>query len=206
MDRQTPPGRRAGLTPPFFLASIRGRIIAGFGLLVLILIAGAAGSAWLAREHQSALTAADHEAIALSLFRDAKAEGALAMSLLQLYVTTGDETLVPEIRSSAASTVRNLSATYAEHRAYGHEEYAESLRPFMSAAALVSDTTEQVIALRQSGDVQGAAATFEAAAPALRRLRPMFEEAAAEELRELTELQAQAQRTGNVAQIGRAHV
>ncbi len=199
MDKQTSPRKVAGLASPFFLASVRGRIIAGFGLLVLILATGAAGSAWLAREHQSAITTANHEAIALSLFRDAKADGALAMSLLQLYATTGDETLVPEIRSSAASTVRNLSATYAEHRAHGHEEYAESLRPFMSAAALMSDTTEEVIALRQSGDVQGAAATFEAVAPALRRLRPMFDEAAAEELRELTELQTQARRTGNVA-------
>jgi len=37
------------------LSSVTGRIIAGFGLLVIILIAVVAGSAWLVREHRSDL-------------------------------------------------------------------------------------------------------------------------------------------------------
>ncbi len=59
------------------LPSARGRIIAGFGLLVLILAIVVAGSAWLTREHRSAMTEMQEHIATTSLLQDAKVSGAL---------------------------------------------------------------------------------------------------------------------------------
>src|SRR3990172_7010275 len=92
MDRQTPPRRRAGLTPPFFLASVRGRIVFGFALLVVILAAVASGAAWLAREHGEELSQMEQRSATVSQLQDGFGEGVYAMALHELYVNTGDET------------------------------------------------------------------------------------------------------------------
>lgn len=212
MDRQTPPRRLAGLTPPFFLSSVRGRIIAGFGLLVLILAVGAAGSVWLAREHRSDLTDMEGRATTVSLLQDAEANGTLAILLLQRYLVTGDETEVAAIRSSAAAVMESLAAARAQEEGNGHEESVARIDTTMAGAALLPETVEQVIALRQSGDVQKAAATLETALLRLQPFQRELNEAVEHERQEATALRGRADRTGGLAfwfaviEIGRAHV
>src|SRR3990172_3734070 len=127
MDTQTPPRRLAGLMPPFFLASVRGRIVFGFALLVIVMAAGAASSAWLTREHSSELSQMEQRTPTVSLLQDGFGEGAYAMALLELYVATGDETVVPEIRSSLAAATENARQAQVQEEIVGHDERATSL-------------------------------------------------------------------------------
>src|SRR3990170_3658737 len=108
MDRQTPPRRRTGLTPPFFLASVRGRIVFGFALLVIILVSVVAGSAWLARKHQSDLAKMQTDATTVSLIDNNRGAPPPAARLPQLYVISGDTRLPPEIRASIGSATDSL--------------------------------------------------------------------------------------------------
>src|SRR3990170_63808 len=108
MDRRTPARRVAGLAAPFSLASVRGRIVFGFALLVIILAAVVAGAAWLAEEHRSALARAESGAATVSSLKDAQSSGALAMVKLQGYLISGDETLTPGVRADLASSMEHL--------------------------------------------------------------------------------------------------
>ncbi len=97
----------------------------------------------------------EHRAAAISLAQSAEADAAFAMALLQLYVTSGDEAAIQEVRSNMAATTEGLSRAQAEHEAHGHEDPDERIKGFGAAAALASEMVDRVIALRRGGDVRG---------------------------------------------------
>src|SRR3972149_8157813 len=108
MEKQSPPRKMLGC-PPFFLASVRGRIVFGFPLLVLILVAVVAGSAWLAREHRAKLARMQDVATTLSLIEGAKGNGTTSFALLQLYLASGDESLLQEFHASHDAAIESVT-------------------------------------------------------------------------------------------------
>ena len=71
-------------------SSVRGQIIAGFGLLIIIEVAIVAGSAWLNRQHQSDLADLNHRLAIVSKLRNAQTDSMLATVLIDGYVVTGE--------------------------------------------------------------------------------------------------------------------
>src|SRR3972149_6034764 len=108
-----PPPRRLNVSMP---SSVRGRIVAAFGLLILILGLVVAGSAWLARDHRSDLADMERATTNISLLQDAKLDGSMAVALLQQYVLAGNEAFVPLVRSSWTAATNSLAEANArEH-------------------------------------------------------------------------------------------
>ncbi len=79
---------------PPLLTSVRGRIIVGFGLLVLILIAGVAGSVWQFHSHRGVMADTKEHLATASLMQEARFEVTLASLLVERYVITGSETSI----------------------------------------------------------------------------------------------------------------
>ncbi len=180
------------------LCSVRGRIIAGFGLLVLILVGVVAGSAWLVREHRSELAETDHDTGTVLLLQDAKLNGVQAFALLELYLITGDETLVPAIRPQLATAQESLASARAREEREGNVELSSGLGQVIAGAASALESFEQVISLRQSGDIQGATAALAGTLPSLQQVQAEFDGLAEMERQEVAELRAQADRTGDL--------
>ncbi|MDO8614754.1 MAG: EAL domain-containing protein [Dehalococcoidia bacterium] len=195
---------RARLWPPAMrifspLATLRGRIIAGFALLVIMMALGAAGSAWQTRAHRSDLAQMQTAAVAVSLLQETEGDAAFAVALLQLYVSTGDEQTIPPIRSNLASAKEMLVGAEAAERALGHEQAAATFGQFLATIRFASEMAEQVITLRQRGDARGAAAVIAVAAPSLLSAKLEFDTFIEEERGELDDIRAQANQTGDAA-------
>ncbi|MFQ5809189.1 MAG: PAS domain S-box protein, partial [Armatimonadota bacterium] len=180
------------------LSSVRGRIIAGFGLLILILAAGAAGSIWLTQEHRSALAETESRTATVSLLQEIQLDALAAVVTLQDYVASGDEASVPRIRGLLASAGQGLTeATASEERA-GHDEQAAQLRQAALQSAPALTLVDQIIKLRQSGDL-GAAASMLTELLKLDRLQTPLDEVAEHERQEVADLRSRADRTGDLA-------
>ncbi len=181
------------------LSSARGRIIAGFALLVIILVAGAAGSAWLTREHRSDLAEVQEHAATAFLLQDAQLNGALVLIELQRYLASGDETAVSELRAHLAATTASLADARAMEETRGDVDGVATLDDIMAEAAFLSETADQAIELRRSGDVEGAATALETALPRLQQAGLESDRVAEFELREVAVLRSRADRTGDLA-------
>ena len=195
---------RARLWPPAArifspLATLRGRIIAGFALLIIITAVGAVGSAWQTRAHRSHLTDMHTQADTVSFLQQAEGDAAFAVALLELYASTGDEETIPAIRSNLATAAQQLSAAQAQPQLHSWEDHTATFGQFLPAIRLASNMAEQVITLRQRGDLQGAAAAIALAAPSLLPAKLEFDTFIEEERAELDEIRAQANQTGDVA-------
>jgi diguanylate cyclase (GGDEF)-like protein/PAS domain S-box-containing protein len=181
------------------LSSVRWRIITGFGLLILFLVAIAAGSAWLERQHQHALAEGEHQSMIVALLQDTKERESSAAVLLQLYVASEDATAVSEIRSNQSANQESLSEVRAEEEKRGHEGDVAKASQLMARAAMATESAEQIIALRQSGDVQGASEAIAAAAPQMRRASAELEQSISQETQEAATLLSRAERAGDLA-------
>lgn len=147
------------------LSSVRGQIAAAFGLPIVIFAAVVAGSAWLARKHRSDLADLEHRAATASLLEDARFDATLANLLLERYFITGNDQVVPVIRSLAAGATDSLEEARASIETDGPEADVAGLDEIMGGAVFLSETSEQVIALRQGGNVEEARAALEQAVP-----------------------------------------
>lgn len=116
-----------------------------------------AASVWQENTKQSKIDEADSSLLTASLIGDAQAEAATAAALLNEYVVSGDETLIPEIQSHTANGVQALSSAIGEA---GADENG-----FLGQGTSVVEALSQIIALRQAGDVQAAAAALEQLSP-----------------------------------------
>ncbi len=123
----------------------------------VLAVAFVATAYWQHDVHSSKLSDAEsHEAIAASVLHG-KTEGGLAGELLRQYVETGDTTLLVEMQTHTQAGVQDL--TNAVSAAGGDSNgFLDQGTQFVQAAG-------QVIALRQGGDVQGAAGALEQLAP-----------------------------------------
>jgi hypothetical protein len=121
-----------------------------------------AASLWQGDTKQSKIDEAESSLLTASLIGDAQAEAATAGALLNEYVVSGDETLIPEIQSHTANGVQALSSAIGE--AGGDEN------GFLGQGTSVVESLSQIIALRQTGDVQAAAAALEQLSPGFEAL------------------------------------
>ncbi len=170
----------------------RWLIIGGFTLLGVIVIAAAAVSAWQASVHSSHTADMESRTATVSMLQDVEEESAIAATLLQQYVAEGDNTLIPEIQSHSSAAIGTLTETAAQSDAAGIDEIA-------AAGAGLAEGAAQIIALRLSGDVQGAAAALAEAAPAFQALNLGFAEISEQELLEVDALQGKADKATDLA-------
>ncbi|HEU4759284.1 MAG TPA: diguanylate cyclase, partial [Dehalococcoidia bacterium] len=181
------------------LCSVRGRIIAGFALLVLILVGVVAGSAWLAHEHRATVSGMERDAAVVSLLKDAKLSGVLALVLLQQYVITGDESMVPVMRSYWGTGIEDLAKAQDFEAARGHLDVAATLNQLRTQAGPLSQAFAEIMALRKSGDLNAAAAALQATVVRMQPLQLGFDQAAAEEVGEASAVTDRAGATSALA-------
>ncbi len=169
------------------LSSVRGRIIAGIGLMVVILVAVAAGSAWQVLEHRSTTAALQQRAEITFLLLDAQANAESAATAVQRYVVVGedeviipgnDATLLSLIDENVTTVVDDLSQAIVLEKAAGHEEDVAVLIDILVEATALVQGSSRIIVLRQSGNVEEAAAAFEEIIPTFREFESNLNEAA----------------------------
>ena len=129
---------------------------------VFVVAALFAASVWQENTKQSKIDEAESSLLTASLIGDAQADGATAGALLNEYVISGDEAMIPEIQARTSIAVQNLSAAIAEA---GSDE-----GNFLAQGSSAVEALSQVIALRQIGDVQAAAAALEELSPSFNAL------------------------------------
>ncbi|HLB26770.1 MAG TPA: PAS domain S-box protein, partial [Dehalococcoidia bacterium] len=185
--------------PPFFLASVRGRIVFGFALLVLILVAVVAGATWLAREHRVKLARMQDVATTMSLLEDAKGSGTTSFALLQLYLASGDESLVPEFQASRDAAIKAAAEATTKENAIGHDPEVASLSQLAAVGASLTESWEQTIAFRRAGDVPGAAALMTSTLPAATGIGEALDNVTEVERQELSAMRSEADTTGRLA-------
>jgi hypothetical protein len=170
----------------------RWLIIGGFALLGVIMIAAAAVSVRQASVRSSHTADMESRTTTVSMLQDVEEESAIAATLLLQYVADGDDTLIPEIQSHSSAAIGTLTEAAALSDAAGIDEIA------VDGAAL-AEGAAQIIALRLSGDVQGAAAALEGAVPAFEELNLGFAEITEQELLEVDALQGRADRASDMS-------
>ncbi len=170
----------------------RWLIIGGFALLGVIVIAAAAVSVRQASVHSSHTADMESRTTTVSMLQDVEVEAGIAATLLQQYVAEGDDTLIPEIQTHSSAAIGTLTEAAAQSDAAGIDEIAAD-------GAALAEGAAQIIALRLSGDVQGAVAALEGVAPAFEELNLGFAEISERELLEVDALQGKADRASDLA-------
>src|SRR3972149_2406817 len=198
MDRQTPPRRLAGLAPPVFLTSVRGRIVFGFALLVLILVTVVAGAAWLAREHRTELEEMERIPGPASALDGAKADGAVGFALLQTYLVSGNEALVPDIEANLEASREHVKLAIAQEEKIGHGDSVQELRELLTVSASLMDTWSRSVERRRAGDVQGAIGLAESTPLGARQLGAGIDAEIEAERGEVEAIRAEANATGKL--------
>jgi diguanylate cyclase (GGDEF)-like protein len=178
--------------------SVRGRIIAGFGLLVFILAAVVGDSAWLIREHRSRLAEMELDSNTVSHLQQTQFEGSAAAVNLSHYVLTGDESLIPKVRERLRAATDDLAEAIASERAEGNEEGVAELQQLAITTASVPGVVEEIITIRRSGDIEGATERLSEFMD-FQRLEGPFEGAANEERQGLAATRESATRVGDLA-------
>ena len=170
----------------------RWLIIGGFALLGVIVVAAAAVSARQASVNSSHTGEMESRTTTVSQLQDVEEESGIAATLLQQYVAEGDNTLIAEIQTHSNAAMGTLTEAAAQSDAAGIDEIAVD-------GAGLNEGAAQIIALRLSGDVQGAAAALEEAAPAFEELNLGFAQITEQELQEVDALQGRADRASDLA-------
>jgi hypothetical protein len=130
---------------PGFVPGPRALAIAGCCLALVLL----AAFAWQLSVHSSRSDDADRHKEVASLITSAQADGTAAGEFLRQYVETGDQALLPQMQEKTDAGVRQLTSAIA--LAGGDpDQFVQQGGAFVQAAG-------QVVALRQAGDIQGAA-------------------------------------------------
>lgn len=117
---------------------------------------------WQIDVRDSKVSGAEEHATAVLHLQDAAASGDIAGELLAAYVLQGDDTLIPQINSHAEDGVAALTSALAASR-------SDSISRLATGGIALTDGAGKVIALRQNGNVESAAATLE-------DLRPQFDQ------------------------------
>ncbi len=129
---------------------------------VCVVVALFAASVWQENTSQSKIDEAESSLLTASLIGEALADGTASGALLNEYVVSGDEALIPEIQAVTATAVQNLSAAIAEA---GADE-----GNFLAQGSSAVEALAGVIALRQVGDVEAAGAALEELSPGFNAL------------------------------------
>lgn len=129
---------------------------------VCVVAALFAASVWQENTKQSKIDEAESSLLTASLIGEALADGTASGALLNEYVISGDEALIPQIQAVTATAVQNLSAAIAET---GSDE-----GNFLAQGSSAVEALAGVIALRQVGDVEAAGAALEELSPGFNAL------------------------------------
>jgi diguanylate cyclase (GGDEF)-like protein len=119
--------------------------------------------------------------------------------MLQRFAIDGDQAWLSEILSSAESASRNLEVVHARELAANDTEDVTRLQAIDTNGASLRSSLEQVIGLRASGDTTGAMITLDTMVGPFREYRADLRAAADDELAEVAAVQADVQRSGNLA-------
>jgi diguanylate cyclase (GGDEF)-like protein len=171
---------------------MKTRIIGGFALFAVILIAVAGASALQARAHQSDLDDLESHSSTATLLQEAEAQSGIAALLVQRYVVSGDEALVAQIESHTAAAVAAVTGAISR-------QGTSELTDVTASGASLAEGSGRVVALRQAGDAEGAALAMEEMMPQFMEFRLGLEEVAAQELQDVSDLRARADRAGALA-------
>lgn len=181
--------------------SVRTLLIGGFGLLIVIFGVVIGISAWQnehARSDAERLEVSTRTALVLE---DAKFSITLADLFLERYVISGSEILVPlitlniEQASAGLQEAERLEQSQgAEGAQYDAAELA-GLESSLEGVATYASTAEQVIQLRQEGDLEGARALMETTVPQITAMGQQIGSAADSERDELPPLRTEASQT-----------
>ena len=192
---------------PHFISSVRGRILSGIGLIVVILVAVATGFAWQVSEHRSTTAALQDHAEVTFLLLDARANAESAAASVQRYVIVGDEVIIPGnddillplIEESTTTAINDLTQAIALQKAQGDEEGVAVLTDILVEATALVQGAGRLIALRQTGNIEAATAAFNEIVPEFREFESKINELADQERAEASVLRANADQAGALA-------
>lgn len=165
-----------------------GAIALGFVAFLALL----AIYAWQIDVRDSKVAEAERHATAVLNLQDAATNGDLAGELLAAFVIQGDETLIPQIQTHADDGVAALTSALSNSG-------SGALVELSTGGVALTDGAGQVIALRQSGNVEAAAATLEELRPQFDEFGIALEAATNAELDEAAALQTDADNADNTA-------
>jgi diguanylate cyclase (GGDEF)-like protein len=181
------------------IGSVRSAVIAGFGLLVLFLIAVVAGSAWMVREYQSDTALMEQKADTALLLQGAESHVGTAGPGLQRYAFDGDPVWITAITTSADSASQNLDTFRAREESVGDLEDLARLQTVDLVGDGLQAKLTEVVTIRASGDAAGAMPTLDAMVVPYQQFRDELRAAAEDELAEVAAVQADVRRTGDLA-------
>jgi hypothetical protein len=137
-------------------------VLAVFALAAIAIVGLAGMASWQSSVADTKGEDAQRYTARATLLQEAGAEGQAAAELVTTFVSVGDATVLPQVQEHTATGVDKLTSALAMD---GESDISQLA---VDAAGLVEGSS-QIIALRQSGDIAGAAA-------ALEQLGPQFEQ------------------------------
>ncbi len=167
-------------------------IVAVFAAAAIIVAGLAGAAAWQDSVSDSRLDDAESHATTASLLQGAGSEGRAAADILRAYVETGDVTLIPQIQSHVDAGVEKLTNALAQGGAADLDQIAV-------AGTGLAEGAGQIVALRQGGDVAGAAAALERMSPEFEALTLALQDAIQTELDEASSLHTSAETADDTA-------
>ena len=167
--------------------TIAGLTFGGIVLAVLV-----AATVWQGNVDKSDTSAAESHSTTAAFLQGAGTEAGIAAPLVRQYVETGDAKLVPQIQEHVTAAVKSMTGAISEGG-------VADLTAIRTDGGQLADGLGQVIALRQAGDVQGAAAAVEQLSPAFEKVTTELEGAATLELQEASNLQSSADKADDAA-------
>jgi len=170
----------------------RGLTVAGFTIAGIVLAVLVAATVWQGNVHKSDTSAAESHSTTAAFLQEAGTEAGIAAPLVRQYVETGDAKLVPQIQEHVTAAVKSMTGAISEGG-------VADLTAIRTDGGRLADGLGQVIALRQAGDVQGAAAAVEQLSPAFDKVTAQLGEAVTLELQEVSSLQSSADKADDAA-------
>jgi len=177
------------------LSSTRGRIAAGFSLLVLILVAVVVTAAWMARQHRADLAEVQADTDASARLHSATLNTVFAGVSLEHYLVTGDEESLLGMRTASDNAFTSIQEVRAYEEAEGDQEQVRLINEILSEGAAIKLGLEEMVALRQIGAADLAAASLAEATPRLEEFWAKLGEVVESERREVSDLRERADRT-----------
>ena len=181
------------------LFSVRWLIIAGFGLMILILVSLVALSVWLFDQHRSAMDhMSEHRQIS-ALFQDAEANGRQSVSLMQLYVASGDPEILRDLDELGVkiSTLAPLEQARDQIVLQGRDEDAAEMEVILSRAESIEALWEEVVVTSVVQGREEAAAEFDGLLLEVASLAASFQQAAEREQATAIDIRAAVDRTSD---------
>ena len=178
--------------------SVRGRIIGGFGLLVIILAVVVADAAWMSREHQSDLDAVEYHTSIADLLQDTEIEAATSATYLVGYLYTGDELLLSPLRSALAASEESMVAAVALEKTQGHDR-VPGLEELENVGAELQASNHTMIAAAQAGEREQALTAMQAQNARYMQWLVGLTRVVDSEQQQVSALKSRAERTGDLA-------